>query len=84
MPKSMIELWYPKDLLLWKHRCSVTMYNMELHLSADAKERGLWFRLYDDDLEPLNESALLEWPEIEALHKEIGKALRKRKKAKTR
>lgn len=71
------EIYIPKDLLLHRELCSVTMYEMTLYLMSDRRERGLWFKLMDKKRSPtVSEAALLEWPAVEKLHKVIGKELK--------
>lgn len=70
------EMWLPEDLAVISKSCAVTAYNMKFHVHTDGRKRGLWLQLQDDQREPkVSEAALLEWSEIKAVYKAIGRRL---------
>ena len=66
-------------------KCAVTAFDLEVDVSRDGRDRGLWIALRDVTRpgrvvggELAGEAALLEWPELKAVHRAIGAELRKR------
>jgi hypothetical protein len=75
-----------KEALLTEHYAD-SIYNEHLNIFSDGRERGLWLGMQDDrDIEETQEitmfpgnAMLLEWPQVERLHKFLGEQLKSRK-----
>lgn len=72
-----------KEIDLIEKSCAVSAFGIQLLVRKDGRERGLWFWIKprDDDPDidqgkrPVEAAALLEWADMKAVYKAIGKEL---------